>query len=113
MKDGFLAALLLLGATLAPATPSATPAERERVWFVNNAAPDRGDGSREAPFQRLKEAEAVSGPGDTLFVFAGDGSDAGLDEGIVLKDGQVVGRLEPKGSADAALVATGYQELAG
>jgi len=32
---------------------------------------------------------------------------------IVLKDGRVVGQLEPKGTADAALVATGYQELAG
>jgi putative ABC transport system ATP-binding protein len=35
------------------------------------------------------------------------------DRVIVLKDGQVVGGLEPRGSADAALVATGYQELAG
>jgi putative ABC transport system ATP-binding protein len=35
------------------------------------------------------------------------------DEVVVLKDGRIVGRLEPKGSADAALVATGYQELAG
>ena len=32
---------------------------------------------------------------------------------VILKDGQIVGTLEPKGSADAALVATGYQELAG
>jgi putative ABC transport system ATP-binding protein len=35
------------------------------------------------------------------------------DEVVVLKDGKVIGTLEPKGSADAALVATGYQELAG
>ncbi len=35
------------------------------------------------------------------------------DEVIILKDGRIVGRLEPKGGADAALVATGYQELAG
>jgi putative ABC transport system ATP-binding protein len=35
------------------------------------------------------------------------------DRVIVLKDGRVVGELEPKGSGDAALVATGYQELAG
>jgi putative ABC transport system ATP-binding protein len=35
------------------------------------------------------------------------------DDVIVLKDGRIVGNLEPKGSADAALVATGYQELAG
>ncbi len=38
---------------------------------------------------------------------------AHADEVIVLKDGKVVGRLEPKGNADASLVATGYQELAG
>ena len=38
---------------------------------------------------------------------------AHADEVIVLKDGKVIGRLEPKGGADAALVATGYQELAG
>jgi putative ABC transport system ATP-binding protein len=34
------------------------------------------------------------------------------DEVVVLKDGKIIGRLEPKGSADAALVATGYQKLA-
>lgn len=32
---------------------------------------------------------------------------------VILKDGNIVGQLEPEGSADAALVATGYQELAG
>jgi putative ABC transport system ATP-binding protein len=35
------------------------------------------------------------------------------DNVLVLKDGEIVGTLEPKGSADAALVATGYQKLAG
>lgn len=35
------------------------------------------------------------------------------DRVIVLRDGKVIGTLEPKGSADAALVATGYQRLAG
>ena len=35
------------------------------------------------------------------------------DDVVVLKDGRIVGVLEPKGSGDAALVATGYQELAG
>jgi putative ABC transport system ATP-binding protein len=35
------------------------------------------------------------------------------DRVVVLKDGRVVGTLEPKGAGDAALVATGYQELAG
>lgn len=35
------------------------------------------------------------------------------DRVVILKDGRIVGTLEPKGTADAALVATGYQELAG
>jgi len=35
------------------------------------------------------------------------------DRVLILKDGGLVGTLEPRGSADAALVATGYQELAG
>ncbi|QOJ16017.1 MAG: ABC transporter ATP-binding protein [Planctomycetia bacterium] len=35
------------------------------------------------------------------------------DRVIVIKDGVAVGELHPKGSGDAALVATGYQELAG
>jgi putative ABC transport system ATP-binding protein len=35
------------------------------------------------------------------------------DRVLILKDGRLVGTLEPKGTADAALVATGYQELAG
>lgn len=34
------------------------------------------------------------------------------DRVVVLRDGRVVGMLEPKGCGDAALVATGYQELA-
>lgn len=35
------------------------------------------------------------------------------DRVIVLKDGRIVGSIEPKGTADAALVANRYQELAG
>jgi putative ABC transport system ATP-binding protein len=35
------------------------------------------------------------------------------DQVVILRDGQIIGTLEPKGSGDAALVATGYQELAG
>jgi len=35
------------------------------------------------------------------------------DRVIVLKDGRIVGTLAPEGTGDAALVATGYQKLAG
>ena len=35
------------------------------------------------------------------------------DNVVVLQDGKIIGVLEPKGSGDAALVAAGYQKLAG
>ena len=35
------------------------------------------------------------------------------DRVVVLKDGQIIGTFEPQGTADAALVANRYQELAG
>jgi putative ABC transport system ATP-binding protein len=35
------------------------------------------------------------------------------DRVVILKDGRIVGEIEPKGSGDAALVAGRYQELAG
>jgi putative ABC transport system ATP-binding protein len=38
---------------------------------------------------------------------------AHADRVLVLKDGVAVGELEPRGSGDAALVATGYTKLAG
>ena len=38
---------------------------------------------------------------------------AHADEVVVLKDGEVVGRIEPADENDAALVANRYQELAG
>ncbi|MBU0637227.1 MAG: ABC transporter ATP-binding protein [Planctomycetes bacterium] len=38
---------------------------------------------------------------------------AHADDVIVLRDGQIIGTLAPRGSADAAMIATGYQELSG
>ncbi len=35
------------------------------------------------------------------------------DQVVILRDGRIIGTLQPKGSGDAALVATGYQKLAG
>lgn len=61
-----------------------------QFFFVNNLARLPGDGSIERPFSTLKEAEANSNPGDVIYVFAGDGTPRNMDEGIVLKDGQVI-----------------------
>jgi hypothetical protein len=59
----------------------------ERVWYIDNTAPG-GNGSFAGPFPTLAEAEDASDEGDTIFVFAGDFTDAGQDEGIALKTGQ-------------------------
>ncbi len=60
-----------------------------RVWFVSNDAPGPAfTGDLEAPFAVLADAEAASRPGDTIFLFAGDGSSRNQDRGITLKTGQ-------------------------
>jgi putative ABC transport system ATP-binding protein len=52
--------------------------------------------------------------GKTILMVTHEASGAAFaDHVVVLKDGEVVGTLEPEGSGDAALVATGYQKLAG
>jgi trimeric autotransporter adhesin len=56
------------------------------IWFVDNTS--HSNGTFESPFSTLAQAQAASGPNDLIYVFAGDGSDTGMDHGIVLKDGQ-------------------------
>lgn len=60
-----------------------------RFLFVSNTATS-GDGSFEKPFASLKEAEGHSNPGDVIYVFPGDGTPRNMDEGIVLKERQVL-----------------------
>ncbi len=67
--------------------------EEETVKFVfvdNKARKKKGDGSYEKPFPSLKEAESQSKPGDVIYVFPGDGTAKNMNEGIVLKDEQVL-----------------------
>lgn len=59
-----------------------------RVLYVDNTAPNGGDGSYAHPFNTLQNAETASGFGDTIFVSVGDGSSNGMNQGIVLKDNQ-------------------------
>lgn len=69
-----------------------------RVWYVDNASAAPGDGRDASPFAALKSAEAASLAGETIFVLHGDGTTAGLDEGIVLKNGQsLTGQGIPSG----------------
>jgi hypothetical protein len=60
-----------------------------RFIFVSNMARE-GDGTFEKPFRSLKEAEAHSKPGDVIYVFPGDQTARHMDEGIVLKENQVL-----------------------
>lgn len=65
----------------------ATPvAAQPRIWFVDNSRP-AGDGSRDAPFQTIAAATAVSGDGDVLYVFRGSGP---YRETVTLRAGQLL-----------------------
>jgi hypothetical protein len=59
-----------------------------KVWFVKNDHVGPSNGTHNAPFSTLLEAEHVSQPGDVIYLFAGDGTTKGLDHGICLKSGQ-------------------------
>lgn len=61
-----------------------------RVIYVDNTASDWGNGTYSKPYNTLRDAETASGPGDTLFILVGDGTTYGMDQGIVLKDNQVL-----------------------
>jgi hypothetical protein len=82
---GALLATLLM---LAQATFAVEPLLPGHVWYVDNTAPDGGDGSLVAPFRTLSRAERAADAGDTIYVFHGDGTDRGLDRGIRLKPRQ-------------------------
>jgi hypothetical protein len=70
-----------------------------RVWYVDNTAPEGGDGSLVAPFETLARALHAADRGDTLYVFRGDGTARGLDGGVRLAARQ---RLIGSGVAFAA-----------
>jgi hypothetical protein len=61
-----------------------------RILFVNNLATLPGNGSFERPFRSLKDAELHSRPGDVIYVFPGDKTARNMDQGIVLKDKQIL-----------------------
>ncbi len=56
----------------------------------------------------------ASDEGKTILMVTHEAQGAAYaDNVVVLRDGRIVGTLEPKGSADASLVFAGYQELMG
>ncbi len=89
------------------------------VWFVDNtSAAATKTGTSNAPFDQLADAGPPSGPGEPIFVYKGDGTDAGYDKGITLDDdqhliGEKVGLtvggtvLVPPGGGQPSLSASG------
>lgn len=62
------------------------------VWYVRNSDGSGGDGTADAPFDTLLEAEGASGTGDTTYVFRGDGTSTNLSTGFLLDpQGALVG----------------------
>ncbi|MBS0648768.1 MAG: inverse autotransporter beta domain-containing protein [Verrucomicrobia bacterium] len=57
-----------------------------KVWFVDNTS--HSQGTFESPFNTLADAQNSSGPNDIIYVFPGDGTDTGMNGGIMLKKGQ-------------------------
>ncbi len=88
-RHGTVVATFLVGLATATVPASPAPANDDgHVWYVDNSAAPDGDGSMVAPFDRLARAERAADAGDTIYVFRGDGTDRGLDEGIRLRPGQ-------------------------
>ncbi len=58
------------------------------VIHVNNTAPPGGNGSFEHPLNVLAPAPVLAGPDGIILVYRGDGTPRGLNQGVVLENGQ-------------------------
>ncbi len=59
-----------------------------KIWFVNNTNPFPGSGSYKNPFNTLLAAQEASKKKDIIFVFPGDNTTKGMDQGFLMKEGQ-------------------------
>ncbi len=68
--------------------PAINPATNQPYffWFVDNTS--HSDGTFESPFNTLLDAQDASNPNDIIYVYPGDGTDAGMNQCIVLQDSQ-------------------------
>lgn len=62
--------------------------KRVKIWFVNNTNLNAGNGSYKNPFNTLLAAQQASKKGDIIFVFPGDNTTKGMDQGFIMKKGQ-------------------------
>ncbi|QVL55970.1 MAG: hypothetical protein KFB95_01830 [Simkaniaceae bacterium] len=56
--------------------------------FVNNL--NGSDGTFEDPFATLADAQSAANPGDIIYVFPGDGTTKGMDQGFVMQERQTL-----------------------
>jgi hypothetical protein len=60
----------------------------KKIWFVNNTNTSHGSGSYKNPFNNLLAAQNASKRNDIIFVFPGDNTTKGMDQGFIMKKGQ-------------------------
>lgn len=60
------------------------------VWFINNTSLAPGLGTFESPFPTLSQVQSTSAPNDIIYIYTGDGTDTGMNMGIILKYGQQI-----------------------
>lgn len=69
-------------------SPAINPATGQPYFFVFVDNTSSSEGTYESPYPSLVEAQSNSSPYDIIYVFPGDGTTAGMDNGIVLKANQ-------------------------
>ena len=62
----------------------------QKIIYVNNSAATNGDGTIEKPYKTLAEAQNNSSTYNIIYIYRGDGTDSGYNQGITLKDYQKV-----------------------
>jgi len=68
-------------------TATLTLTSTSSAYFVNNEAPDGGNGGQSAPFDTLNEAIGEAENGDVIVVLRGDGTSTGLSGAVSLPEG--------------------------
>ncbi len=68
--------------------PAIDPSTGDPLFFVFVDNTSSSNGTFESPFPTLLQAQNASAPGNIIYVFAGDGTTTGMDQGITLQDRQ-------------------------
>lgn len=64
--------------------------DAQRVIYVDNSAVTNGDGSLEKPYNTLSDAQADLRDYDVVYVYHGDGTSSGMNDGFVIDKSNVL-----------------------